>query len=157
MWDFVILSLEISIQLFFFPFLFPGYCCSVDFYVTCTFFSAHDKCLLLFLMKSSSPCIDASTQSSMLTNPLPSYFLDTYILSMSPQGCKALRIVVSFNIHWYFCLSSSLFHFKKNPVQEGQPGCFSFSWDSCSFEDLKKKFFHICLFDGVTSSIPKYL
>ena len=29
-WDFTCLSLEMSLQLFFFPFLFPGYFCSVD-------------------------------------------------------------------------------------------------------------------------------
>ena len=44
-WDFVSLSLEISIQLFFLQFLFPSYSCSVDFYVACAATNSNGKCV----------------------------------------------------------------------------------------------------------------
>ena len=46
----------------------------------------------------------------LVHSPLPS-FLDTYSLSMSPLGCKALSIVISFLVLWSICWSS-LIHFK---------------------------------------------
>ena len=68
-----------------------------------------------FSMLSSSHCIDASTLSSMLVSPLPPHFLDTYSLSTSSMGCKALGIVIIFLVLWFISLSSSLVHFKNGP------------------------------------------
>ena len=43
-----------------------------------------------------SRCIDLPTLSSLQACPLPPSFLDTYNLSMSSVGCKALCTVISF-------------------------------------------------------------
>ena len=51
---------------------------------------------LFYLIQSSSSHIDASTQSSMLVSLLPPSFLNTYSLSMSSRGFKALCFVFSF-------------------------------------------------------------
>ena len=64
---------------------------------------------------SSSRYIDASTLSSVLANALPPSFLDTYSLSTSSLGCKALCMVISFLVLCSICLSSSLVHFKNGP------------------------------------------
>ena len=64
-------------------------------------------CHLFFLMKSSSPYIDASTLSSMLVNSLPP-FLNRYCLSVSPLGCKVLCIIIHFLVLWSICLSLSI-------------------------------------------------
>ena len=66
-----------------------------------------------FLMWSSNHCIDASTLSSMLANPLPLSFLDTYCMSTSSLWCSALCMVISFLVLWSICLSSSPVHFRK--------------------------------------------
>ena len=65
-----------------------------------------------FSMKSSNGCINTSTLFSMLANPLPS-FLDTYSLSTSSMGCKALCMVISFLV---ICSRSSLVPFKNTQV-----------------------------------------
>ena len=82
-WDFSRLSLEISLQLFFF-----SHSCFLDF-VRCYFFF---YCLcwysflhlafffLLSFVHFSWPSIDASTQHSKLPSLLPHSFLDTYNL-----------------------------------------------------------------------------
>ena len=70
---------------------------------------------LLFFVYSSSAWIVASTQSSMLTRPLPPFFLETYSLSVSSLGCSALCIVISFLVLWFICRSSSLVHFRNGP------------------------------------------
>ena len=44
------------------------------------------------LMQSSSPCIDASTQSSMWLCPLLPYILDKQSLYELPIGFKALHL-----------------------------------------------------------------
>ena len=94
-WDFTCLSLEMSIKLFFFPFLFSGYFCSVDACVDVLFLVAVNSHSLRFCMKSSSRCIDASTLSSMLAGPLSPLFL-THSLFTPSLGCKALCMVISF-------------------------------------------------------------
>ena len=58
-------------------------------------------------MYSSTPRIDASTLSSVLSSP---FFSWTYYLSISYFGCKALCFVVSFLDLLFIC--SSLVHFK---------------------------------------------
>ena len=66
---------------------------------------------LRFSTSSSTPCIDASTLSSMRASPpLPS-FVDTYSLSTSFLGCNALYMVISLLILCSNCLCSSLVHF----------------------------------------------
>ena len=63
---------------------------------------------LHFSMLSSSRCNNASTLSSMLASPLPLSFLDTYSLSTSSLGCKALCVLISFLVLWSICFWSSL-------------------------------------------------
>ena len=80
-WDFVTLSLDISIQLFFFSFLFCRYYCSVNLYVIC---AVSHRCLsLLYFMQSSNPGTDRSTLSSILASPL--FF--TYIVCQCHISC----------------------------------------------------------------------
>ena len=102
---------------------------------------------------------------SMLASPLPSSFLDTYNLSMSPLGYKALFIVIGFLILWSICWSSSIVHFKNGPeyLMRIQPRCLSFWWEFCyivwfrvvflSSRDTLFKFnfffFHLHLFNGI--------
>ena len=50
---------------------------------------------------------------SVLSGPLPPFFLDTYSLPTSSLGCNALYMVISFLVLWSICLSSSLVHFRK--------------------------------------------
>ena len=64
---------------------------------------------------SSSFCIDASTLSSMMARPLPPSFIDTYCLSTSSLGCKALCMVISFRVLKPNWRSSSHVHFKNGP------------------------------------------
>ena len=76
MWYFQCLSLEISLQLLFSPFLFSSYSCSVDLCVV-SVVSAH--CNLprfVLFMKSSSNLIGVSTISSMLVSLFASSFLN---------------------------------------------------------------------------------
>ena len=80
------LSLEISALLFFFPFLFSTYCCSVDLLLFVLFLAAVISLSLLFFMLTSSRRIDASMQSTMLVSPLPPPFLDIYNQSVSSLG-----------------------------------------------------------------------
>ena len=69
-WDLACLSLEISIQLFFSPFLFSSYCCSVDPCVMCVVSGCLIDLSLIFFIKSSCRCINLSTLSSTLLSPL---------------------------------------------------------------------------------------
>ena len=109
MWDFVCLSLEMSIELFFFPLVFSGYFCSVDACAVCIL--AVISLLPRFFL--CSRCIDALTPFWMLTNPLPPSFLDSYNLFISSLGSQALCIVMSFFfVLWSMCWSSLLVHFK---------------------------------------------
>ena len=105
------------------------------------------------VFKSLIRCIDPSTLSSMLTNPL-SPFLDTYNLSTLSLGCKALCIVVSFLVLWSIYLSSSLVHLKNNPeyLPRGTAQVFiplmSFKFPRSEKTSLNF-FFHLRLFHGV--------
>ena len=115
MGDFICLSFEISIQLFFFPLLFSDYFCSIDPRVVYIVSGGCNQFSSTHFMKYSSRCIDASTLSLMLVSPLPSSFLDAYSLSTSSLGCKALCIVISLLVLWSICLSSSLVYFMNGP------------------------------------------
>ena len=107
---------------------------------------------LLFLMNSLSPCINASMQFSMLVSQFPP-FLVSYSLSMSSVRCKALCIIINFLVLWFFCLSSSLVHFKNSP--EYLTRRIKFMLQSLilrSFLILLEYsyfFLYICLLDGV--------
>ena len=117
-----------------------------------------------FSILSLSRRIYASTLSSMLPNPFPPSFLDTYSLSTSSLACNALIIVISFLVLWSICLSSSLVHFRKGLeyLTKGTAKVFillvSFrqeSFVSSSFLVLLRYsffnfVFHFQLFDGVS-------
>ena len=59
--------------------------------------------------------MDVSTLSSMLASHLPPSVLGTYSLSASSLGCNALCIVISFQVLWSICQSSSLVYLRKGP------------------------------------------
>ena len=50
-----------------------------------------------------------------MASPLLLSFLDTYSLSVSSLGCKALCIVISFLVFWPICWSSSIDCFNNGP------------------------------------------
>ena len=97
--SFVCLSLEVSIELFPFLFLFSGYFCSVDGWFTSI---AFDSC-------------NQFSYAILNTDKLSFSFFSLHIPSVSCLGFKALRIIISFLVRWSICLSSSLFHFKNGP------------------------------------------
>ena len=113
-------------------------------------------------MLSLSCLIDVSMLFSMLASPLPSS-LDTYSLSISSLGCKALCIVLSFLVFVSICWNSSLVHFKNGPKYLTRRTAqlfilfirfLPYSFVSSSFLILLRYFkkfflFHLCLFDGV--------
>ena len=83
-------------------------------------------------------------QSSVLTCPLLSLFLDTYSPYISSFGCKGLCIVTNFLITWSICLSSSIVHFKNGPEYPwGRPGVYpldSIFAEELGFEKLSRSF-----------------
>ena len=106
MWDFVCLSLIIYTQLFFFPFLFYNYCCSVGSCVICAVSSRCNQSFFVHfyeVFKSSYRYIDAIFNAG---NP-SSHFIFWYSLSVSRLEGKALCIVFRFLILWSICWSSS--------------------------------------------------
>ena len=116
MWDFTCLLFEISIELFFVLFLLSGYFCSVDACFVCIVSGGCNQSSPAILIYSSSFCIDTAMLSWMQASLFPPSFLDTYSLSVSSLGCKALYIVISFRVLESICLSSSLVHFRNGPV-----------------------------------------
>ena len=82
---------------------------------------------------------------------LPPSFLDTYNLSMSSLGCKALSIVIDILVLWYICWSSSLVHFKNSPKYLTSPWMKFLLYSSflILLRYSFKFFFHFHVFDGV--------
>ena len=152
-----------SIELFFFQFLFSGYCCSAGSRVVSIFLLAVISFSTHFSLLLSSHCIDASTMSSLLVSPLPPSFHDTYSLSTSSLGCNAICKITNFLL-WFICLSYSLVHFKNSPeyVMRGTVPVFIplisfllYSFVSSSFLVLLNEsflifFFLLLLFDSVS-------
>ena len=168
-WDFVCLSLEISIHLFFFPFLFPSLCFFVCPYLVSivtvislsfTFFNA--------VLEFSYWCINT------IFNAGGSFFFLLFFIHIICYflllACKALRIVINFLVLWSIYQSSSLIHFKNGPeyFTRGTAKVFipltrfllqssvsrSLSFLRQSF--LIFSFISVCLMVSV-SNIPKYM
>ena len=95
-------------ELLFFPFLFSSFFHSVINRVVSIVSDGRNQ-------SSSSRCMDISMLSSMLASPLPPSFVGTYSLSTSSLGCNALCMVISFQVLWSICLSSSLVNLRKGP------------------------------------------
>ena len=93
------------------PFLFSSYFFLLILVWSVLFLVAVINLPLRLSTKYSSRCIKALTLSSMLVSPLPTSFLNTYSLSTSSLGWKALCIVISL-LFWSICLCSSLATFK---------------------------------------------
>ena len=113
--EFTSLSLEISIELFSYPFLFSGYFCSVDACVVCIFSGGNNQSssvLVYVIFESLYRYINVTW---LQANPLPLSFFDICSLSVSSLGCKAWCIVINFFVPWSLCWSSSLVHFKSDP------------------------------------------
>ena len=86
---------------------FSSYLCILDVILLIIIFL---YCFCSLLILSLIPCIDTSTPSSKLANPL-----DTFSLFISSLRYKALRIVANFLILWSFSLSSFIVLFKNDP------------------------------------------
>ena len=154
------LSLEISIPLFFFPFLFSSYCCSVGLCLICV---VSGRCNLPFFVFSYVVfelfywCIDAIFS----VGESSSSFFSWHIQPMSSLGCKTLSIVMSFLVLWSILrmVPSSLQRRQLRSLLLGRVFCdiacfrvvFSFFWDI-----LFLFFFHLRLFNGFVSNIPMY-
>ena len=110
---FVCLSLEMSIQLFFFRSLFSGYFCSNDASVVCIVSCACNQSPSVLFMLSSRHSINASKLSKMLAWHL-FLFHDTQRQSRSSLGSKVLYIVISFLV-LKSIYGSSLLHVKNGP------------------------------------------
>ena len=120
----VILSLEISIQLVFFPFLFfRFYCCFFYSYIV---IAITGYFVSSFLMFSARPCDKISRQSSMLTSSLLPTFLDTNSLFISSLGCRALCLVINFLVLWFICQSFPFVHCRNGLII--QLPSFLFLW-----------------------------
>ena len=129
-------------------FLFSMYFCSVDACIVCE--------------------VSGSCNQSSSTNFSPP-FLDTYNLSTSSPGCKALYIVMGFLVLWFICWSSSLFLFKNGPeyltigtVQVFIPlmrflQCCLVSSSFLVLLKYWKKFFHVRFLMVSAFNISKYL
>ena len=103
MCNFPRLSLELSIQFFFFPFL-PSrfYCVIVCPYIDITVIGCSNSSFFTFLVHSPSSWIVESTQSSVLASPLSPSFLDTEFFNTLP--CTSLLISLYFySFIWFFC------------------------------------------------------
>ena len=112
--------------------IFSSCCCSVYHCVFALVLVAVVNLSLFFFMKSSSHLIDVSTLASIVVSPLSLSFLDSYSLSVSFLGCKALCIM-SFLVLWAICWISYLVRFRTAPsiLRRGQPRCLYLWWDSC--------------------------
>ena len=99
-----------SIQLFFFPFLLSDYFCSVD--------------ILLFLVAVINPPLHFLFSFLVIIwrhrrdlecwRPTSFFILDTYSLSTSSLGCKALCIVMSLLLLLLLLYSFRVFHIRVN-------------------------------------------
>ena len=155
MWDFVSSSLEISIQLSFFPFLFFSYCCSLIITIRVMFLVDIISLFFVLLMQSLSCRIDASTLSS-----IPPSFLDKYILSVSSIGYKALSTAFLSYGPFIEVLPLSISRMVSSILQSVQWKILSLWWDFCNIVWFRVVFsfswdiifyflFHIRLIDGV--------
>ena len=99
------------ITVVFLPIFVSGYFCSIDACVICIVSGGRYQSSSALFDVVSSRCIDASTLSWMLVSHLSLSFLDTCSQSTTSQGCKALRIAMSFLGLWPIYLSYSLVHF----------------------------------------------
>ena len=100
MWDVDYSSFKTSIELFFFPFLFSGYCHSVGpRVVRIVSVSCNQSFSARFYV-----VFESSTLSLKLVSPLPPSFLST-----SSRGCNALCMVLSFLMYYYYYYYYSIF------------------------------------------------
>ena len=158
------LSLEISIELFFFPFLFSGYFCSVDACVDCIVSNhciqssfALSYVVFLLLYRCINAILNADKSSSS--------FFSRKIQSVRViyGGCKARWIVMSFLVLWFIFFSSSLILFKNGPEYlmrwTAQEFISLMRFLSCSFvsssflvllrHSFPPLFFHLCMYNSV--------
>ena len=123
MGDVVYKSFKTSIELFFFPFLFPSYCHSVVLRVVSIVSDGCNQSFVFFyvVFESSYRCVNVVFNA-------PS-FLDTYSLSTLSLGCNDLCIVISFLVLWSICLSYSLVHFISRLLLFSFPFSIFFSFE----------------------------
>ena len=152
MWHYVCLSLEISILLFFFSFLFSSNCCSVDPSVVCVVSDRYDQSFFALFLYNC--CIDESTLSWIL----PLTFLNIYSLFISSLGYMVLCIAMWLRVLFSICWSSSLVYIRRSRVSDERDSSdISFWSDFCDIVcflvpleiPFLKFFFRLHLFDDL--------
>ena len=158
MCNFFSLSLELSMQLLFFPFMFSTFsllfnCLSFCYFCWYICYLLFSTVFLTLFLYSSSLWIVASTQPSVLANPLPPFF-SCYIL---------LYIVIKFLIIWsIWVLPQSILRMAHNIFRETFQvfiplvGFLLQSLISRSFL-LYDFFFYIAFVMASASNIPRHL
>ena len=101
-----------SIQLFFYPFCFLIiFVLLMVIFLYCFYYKQ-----LVFLHNFFPVVVSMNVRYlECWESPLRLSFLDTYSLSTSSLGCKALCFVMTFLVLWFICWSCSLGHFKNDP------------------------------------------
>ena len=89
---------------FFIQLLFSGYFWSSDVFLSVLFLVDRNSFPSRFFMHSSSRCIDASTLSWMIANPLHTFFFLTHTVRV----CQILCIKMGFRVLGSICRRSSL-------------------------------------------------
>ena len=134
-WDFACLSLEISIWLFFFPFLFSGYFCSVYAYVVCIVFTRCNQSSSTFfnvVFKSLYRCIDAIFYASESSASFFSWHITVCLRHVWDVRSDASSWIYLFSGLLVSVLSSSPSRIVLSILQEGYPRHLSLWWDLCN-------------------------
>ena len=115
---------------------------------------------LFFLINSSNLLIVTSTQSSMLSSPLPPFL--THRVYLSSQRCRALSIIIYFLVFWSIL---SILRIALSILKGRLSSCWSLWWDFCfrvwfrevfcSSALFSYFFLHHCLTVSA-SNIPRY-
>ena len=120
--------LKTSIELFFFPLLFSGYCRPTAPHVVRIVFIGYNQsssALFYVVFESLYRCVNAVFNAA---SPLSPSLLDTHSLSTSSLGCNTLGMIISFLVLLSICLSSSLVHFTNGPeyITRGPPSIYPY-------------------------------
>ena len=100
------MSLEVSFELFFFPFLFFVYFCSVNDSVVCIAFDGYNQfssALVFVVFESLYRCINAVLNAAQSSYSFFSWHI------------QSICFISGFLVHWPICLSYSLVHLKNDP------------------------------------------
>ena len=108
MWEFICLLLEISVQLFFFPFLFLSYCCSVDHCAVSG--CCHYKYLAFFMYPRVIVSIHPLWRVLFLLRFITHISCLCHLWDVMPY-----ELLIVLFVCWLICWSFSLVHFINGP------------------------------------------